>query len=183
MRLIEEGYDFTLERTFPDLVCIQPLRFDFCMPSLHILIEVQGRQHFTEGFRGMTSGISLEEIQRRDTLKNSYARKNGWDLIWVSSLGDVGDAISYMKGLRFSGGECHSEWHSDLLDDYGWRALSHYDGNAPRFCWLHRGHFPYEHAGMKLKRLHKSYWDSSVGKGKSPRATWETGKSLSLIHI
>lgn len=174
MRLIEEGYDFTLEKTFPDLACVQPLRFDFCIPSLHILIEVQGRQHFTEGFKGMASEISLEEIQRRDTLKNSYARKNGWDLIWVSSLGDVGDAISYMKGQHFLDGE----WHSDLLDDYGWRALSHYDGNAPRFCWIHRGHFPYEHAGMKLKRLHKSYWDSSVGKGKSPRATWETGKSM-----
>lgn len=29
---------------------------------------------------------------------------------------------------------------------------------------------------MKLKRIHKSYWDSAVGKGKSPHAAWETGK-------
>lgn len=172
MRLAEEGYDFTTEKTFPDLAHIRPLRFDFCIPSRHVLIEVQGRQHFVYGFKGVATEISLEEIQRRDTLKCSFAKKNGWDLLWVSTLSDVSDALAYLNAPSVP----VSNLNEMLVDDYGAAALDHYDGDAPRFCWLHRGHFPYHRAGMKLKRIHKSYWDSAVGKGKSPHAAWETGK-------
>lgn len=174
-RLLQEGLDFTAEKTFPDLINISPLRIDYCIPSLRVLIEVQGAQHFTEGFKGMTSEISLEVIQQRDIAKIEYAKKNGWDLIWITYPEDIGDALSYLKGPSI-GSEI--EWSSELIEDYGLAALSHYDGNASRFCWLHRGHFPYHRAGMVLKRIHKSYWSAAVGPLKSPYAAWSTKKAV-----
>lgn len=170
-RLLAENVDFTMEKTFPDLLDKRPLRFDFCIPDRRILVEVQGTQHFTEGFAG-TQKVSLDEIQRRDIMKREYANENGWDLIWVSALHDIGDAMQYIIG-----GTVKGEWAPELVRDYGACALSHYDGDAPRFCWLHRGHFPYDRAGMILKRIHRSYWHAAIKGHFSPYLTWSCKKS------
>ena len=171
-RLLAEKIDFTMEKTFPDLLDKRPLRFDFCIPSRRILVEVQGTQHFTEGFVGMPT-ISLDEGQRRDTMKREYANTNDWDLIWVSALYDIGDAMAYILG-----GTVECDWAPELVRDYGARALSHYDGDAQRFCWLHRGHFPYDRAGMILKRIHRSYWHASIKGHVSPYIAWSCKKSM-----
>lgn len=172
LRLQHEGIEFTTEKTFPDLIADKkPLRFDYCLPDLKVLIEVQGPQHFSELFQGFSgTSLPLAELQRRDMLKREYAKAHGWDLLWVTSQSDVGDVIAYLAAEPTA----ISEWPVELVEDYGVPSLSRYDGNAARFCWLHRGHLPYHRAGMDLKRIHKSYWSSSVSGGKSPYTTWST---------
>jgi len=173
-RLLQEGYDFTEEKTFAGLVNKKPLRYDYCIPSARVLIEVQGSQHFSSGYQGFAAPLPLDDVQARDRLKHEFANSHGWDLLWVTALDDVSDVIDYLRSSPIGK---DVQWSKELVEDYGEAALARYDGNAPRFCWLHRGHFPFHRAGMELKRIHKSYWSSAPGGAKSPRDTWATRKS------
>lgn len=56
-----------------------PYRFDFAIfqnKQLSFLIEFDGRQHYTGPESGWSKSISLEEIQKRDALKNEYCKSH-----------------------------------------------------------------------------------------------------------
>lgn len=57
-----------------------PFRFDFYLPDYNRLVEFDGIQHFQERdlFRD-----SLEKIQYRDNLKNSFAIQHKIDLVRI----------------------------------------------------------------------------------------------------
>ena len=70
------------QKTFDDLKDIQPLSYDFFVPSQGILIEYQGQQHYepVDHF----GGEGRFKVQRKhDKLKADYAKGNGYKLITV----------------------------------------------------------------------------------------------------
>ncbi len=79
--LSDNQIDFFPEYTFTDCVGLtnKPLRFDFYIPTLNILIEYDGQHHFHPVRYG---GCSVEQAQRQhnltkvyDEIKNKYASK------------------------------------------------------------------------------------------------------------
>lgn len=87
--LKENNIPYETEKTFPNLVGKNkiPLRYDFYLPTLNRLIEFDGIQHYKERtyFKD-----SLEDIQKRDLIKNKYALNNKIDLVripyWKSNI-------------------------------------------------------------------------------------------------
>lgn len=53
------------------------LPFDFCINSLHLLIELDGTQHFVQ----VSNWTSLEARQERDAYKTKCAVENGYTVI------------------------------------------------------------------------------------------------------
>lgn len=70
------------EHTFPDLRDKGLLRLDFYVPSKNLAIEYDGRQHF-EDVPFYTTNCSFEDIQRRDSIKDTYCMTNGIKLIRI----------------------------------------------------------------------------------------------------
>jgi hypothetical protein len=50
--------------------------YDFFIPTLNVIIETHGEQHYERGF-GYRGGRSVEEEQENDKLKEKLARENG----------------------------------------------------------------------------------------------------------
>mgnify|MGYP001463064996 CR=1 FL=1 len=74
------------------------LRFDFFLPSLRILIEYDGHQHFEPVTFG---GMSKDEAQKahertveNDRMKNEWASANGYDMIRIHFEESVGERLS-----------------------------------------------------------------------------------------
>jgi very-short-patch-repair endonuclease len=61
---------------------INPLPFDFYIPSFNLLIEYQGKQHFIE--TNYYKMISLNERQRLDKIKKDYALNNGFKFLEIT---------------------------------------------------------------------------------------------------
>ena len=57
-------------------------RFDFYIPAQNIIIEFDGKQHFSE-VSGMFKQISLAERQKRDKIKDEYCKQNNIHLIRI----------------------------------------------------------------------------------------------------
>jgi len=57
-------------------------RFDFYLPTYNRLIEFDGRQHFEE-ISGWDNATTLAERQKRDAIKNNFAKEQGIDLIRI----------------------------------------------------------------------------------------------------
>ncbi|WP_415407975.1 hypothetical protein ACLHDG_05430 [Sulfurovum sp. CS9] len=74
--------DYVLEKRFDD--CINPetgntLPFDYYLPQINTLIEIDGEQHE----RGSFSKYASEGIFIRDEIKNRYAEDNGIELVRI----------------------------------------------------------------------------------------------------
>lgn len=80
MYLENNGIDFLQEYWFSDCRDIKPLPFDFYIPSMNLIIEFDGRQHF-EDTRMFSYGI--EKTLEHDSIKNKYCKDNGIDLIRI----------------------------------------------------------------------------------------------------
>jgi predicted transcriptional regulator len=52
-------------------------RYDFYIPSLNLIIETHGEQHYSDGTFNHLSGKSLKDEQQNDKLKENLAHKNG----------------------------------------------------------------------------------------------------------
>ena len=48
---------------------------------MNILIEVDGRQHFEYSEHGVYTKERVEETQRRDRIKDNFAKENGFKII------------------------------------------------------------------------------------------------------
>ena len=86
---------YECEKKFPD--CVNPktggkLRYDFYVPDYNLLIEYDGIQHyqFMTSDKGawckVMSSESLEDLQRRDKLKDQYAKDKGIELLRVNFI-------------------------------------------------------------------------------------------------
>ena len=78
--LNELGIDYIMEYKFAACVNIRQLPFDFYVPSLNMLIEYDGEQHFksVEAWGG-EKAFALRK--KHDNIKNEYASANGIHLV------------------------------------------------------------------------------------------------------
>lgn len=84
-----EGKLFTYLTThYPDTICqfslssckrIKRLRFDFCIPSLKTIIEMDGVQHFKQ----VSNWLDPEETLQRDVFKTKKAEEAGYKVIRI----------------------------------------------------------------------------------------------------
>ena len=58
------------------------MRFDFYVPSQRLLIEFDGRQHY-ENSELWGGKEELDEIQRRDAIKDRFAERKGYRLLRI----------------------------------------------------------------------------------------------------
>ena len=65
-----------------ECVDTRPQRFDFFVPALKLLIEYDGRQHF-EAVNLFGGEVNLADTQRRDQIKNCFAKENGYRLLRI----------------------------------------------------------------------------------------------------
>jgi hypothetical protein len=63
--------EYEVQKTFPDLKNLRPLRFDFYVPELQLLVEHDGEQHFRP-VEWMGGEDAYAKLVRRDLLKNGY---------------------------------------------------------------------------------------------------------------
>ena len=70
------------QKKFPTCRDIHPLRFDFFIPKLNLLLEYDGQQHFQAiGHWGGDESFKL--ALRRDTIKTKWAKRNNYRLIRI----------------------------------------------------------------------------------------------------
>lgn len=79
--------NYIREKTFEGCTAINKLRFDFYLPDLNMIIEVDGQQHFKAIPRGrQTQEEALRDFGIRkayDEIKNNYCQDNGIELIRI----------------------------------------------------------------------------------------------------
>lgn len=82
---LEENYIlFEQEKWFSDCRDINPLPFDFYLPTYNTCIEYDGEQHYKD--RGYKTGLfsdSLEYTKKHDEIKSNYCKKNKIELIRI----------------------------------------------------------------------------------------------------
>jgi very-short-patch-repair endonuclease len=70
--------------------------FDFYLESSKLLIELDGRQHFEK----VANWGTIEETQRRDSLKNKKVLENGFTLIRILQEDIWNDTYDWKGELR-----------------------------------------------------------------------------------
>lgn len=78
--------DALTEKRFDDCRNIRPLPFDIFVPSLNLLIEYDGEQHFRNGFG--ISNNEHEQLKIRDLVKTNYAIDNKFNFIRIAYFED-----------------------------------------------------------------------------------------------
>lgn len=94
--LNREGIKFIREKRFKDLKR-GLLRFDFYIPSLGVLLEVDGAQHFHQVKKFQRTYTEFLQTQGRDRAKNSYCLAKGillyrvpyWELPNIQCARDI----------------------------------------------------------------------------------------------
>ena len=82
------------------------LPFDFCIPELKIIIELDGRQHFIQ----VSNWSSPEETYENDLFKEMCAKENGYSVIRIIQEDVLNDTYDWLaklvmtiEGIRNSG--------------------------------------------------------------------------------
>ena len=83
-KLKELKIEFYYQYKFPDCVDIRELEWDFYIPSLNLLIEVDGEQHFKFIHRFHKVQQDFIDQVRRDRIKNKYADDKHFNLLRIS---------------------------------------------------------------------------------------------------
>jgi hypothetical protein len=90
MRWLEENkINYIPQKTFDDCrnpKTNYPLKYDFFIPSLNLLIEFDGKQHFESDVyvgKYKTTKSDLENTQFKDNIKTEYSERNGFKLIRI----------------------------------------------------------------------------------------------------
>ena len=79
--------EFEVEKTFKRFTAPdgQHYTFDFYLPSVEVLIECQGHQHFRPGNKTPEELKRFDRTQKRDALKKDWCKKQGYRLIYLKS--------------------------------------------------------------------------------------------------
>lgn len=80
--LSNQGICFENQKRFPKCKSKKPLPYDFYIPSEKLLIEFDGKQHF-ECLEVFGGAKELKETQRRDKIKNEFAKAHGYNLLRI----------------------------------------------------------------------------------------------------
>lgn len=83
--LLKYNIIFVKEKTFKECRDKNVLRFDFYLPDYNICIEYDGEQHFKEANAGFFKD-RLEDIQKKDRIKNQYCLDHNIKIIRISYL-------------------------------------------------------------------------------------------------
>ena len=75
------SFEFIPQYRFNDCKYKRPLPFDFYLPDYNMCIEYDGEQHFKETM--FSSNNELDEIMKKDSLKNKYCRNNNIKLLRI----------------------------------------------------------------------------------------------------
>lgn len=78
--LTNNHINFVEQKWFNECRDINPLPFDFYLPTLHTIVEFDGRQHFED--TGYFT-YSFVDTQRHDNIKNTYCKQNNIKLIRI----------------------------------------------------------------------------------------------------
>lgn len=81
--LDDKQIDYKHEYSMPGCRRVNPLRFDFYIPSLKAAIEFDGRQHYEEVPYFNSSTSTLELTRERDGIKDAYCREHGIRMIRI----------------------------------------------------------------------------------------------------
>lgn len=111
--LKKEKIPFEREKTFKDLKH-GLYRYDFYLPSLNVLIEFDGQQHFTQVKKFHKTRQEYLKAREHDRQKNTYALAHSitlyripyWEITEVNSLKDI------MQN-KF---KVVTKWHNDNLN-------------------------------------------------------------------
>lgn len=99
--LTSNHIEFVPWKTFDDLFGVSggKLSYDFYIPELRLLIEVQGEQHYrpVEIFGGEKSFLTQQEHDKR---KREYAKQNNYDLVEIKYDEDVYKKLQTVLNLE-----------------------------------------------------------------------------------
>lgn len=91
--LTKNNIKFEKEKIFPECKDQKVLPFDFYIPELQLLIEMQGEQHFKEvAFWGGEDGLKLR--QYHDQLKQDFCKSSGYNLLIIKYNEDIEQRIN-----------------------------------------------------------------------------------------
>lgn len=95
--LNSKGILYETQKTFMDLVDKGRLSYDFYLPDYNILIEYQGKQHYSSiDYFGGEEKLKVQ--QEHDKLKRDYAKDNGYKLLELHYSLDTQDKVDkYLK--------------------------------------------------------------------------------------
>ena len=82
--LLQRDLNFELQKRFDDLTDKSYLPYDFYLPDFNLLIEYQGRQHFSISKSSMFRK-DFDAMQKRDQLKEQYAQQNNFNFLEIAS--------------------------------------------------------------------------------------------------
>lgn len=91
---------FEIEKEFDECKLEKNLRFDFYIPSLKLLIEYDGKQHFNSSAAFSGERSTLEAIQLRDNIKTKFAQDFGYELLripYTKSISEILDTLHKVK--------------------------------------------------------------------------------------
>ena len=98
--------DYTRQKTFDGVSIRRKLRYDFYVPSMNLLIEYDGKQHY-ESIPYFGGEETLARQKRHDSVKDRYAIENDIRLIRLTykvAYKDVSTVIeSYLHGVVCEG--------------------------------------------------------------------------------
>lgn len=103
---------YVREKTYPDLKNGK-LRFDFYIPTMNILLEIDSELHFQEIKRFHKDYGTFHHAQENDRIKNAYALAHGirlyripyWEFNNITSIAEL-------FSPRFI---VTSRWHNDIV--------------------------------------------------------------------
>ena len=106
------GVRFVREKTYEDLKGGK-YRYDFYIPSLNCLLEVDGIQHFKQVVKFQKTRADFLKQQEHDRQKNSYCLAHNiplyripyWEFDNIKTLTDIFNPKFLVK----------SKWHNDYL--------------------------------------------------------------------
>jgi very-short-patch-repair endonuclease len=81
--LLEHDIEFVYQKRFIELKDKSYLPFDFFLPEYNLVIEYHGRQHFETSQSSMFRK-HLPDIQRRDALKEAFAKNTGLEYLQIA---------------------------------------------------------------------------------------------------
>ena len=76
------GIRYVRQKRFLTCRDTRPLRFDFFIPKLTVLVEYDGQQHF-QTIDHWGGDESFKQVVRRDSIKTTWAKRNGYRLIRI----------------------------------------------------------------------------------------------------
>lgn len=85
--LIINNIYYETQKQFENCNYKRPLSFDFYIPSYKMLIEFDGTQHVSVNSKFHKTNYSLIEYQKRDAIKDTFARKKNMKLVRIPYKG------------------------------------------------------------------------------------------------